>query len=85
MELYEISFDYIHQGYYKGYGWVTYDATRKTWHRWYATVQNVPIFNTLQYTMAGYTWVVLQKLPQLSDTHFSQVLNKLEKIFFMVL
>ncbi len=30
-------------------------------------------------------WVVLQKLPQLSDMHFSQVLNKLEKIFFMVL
>ncbi len=30
-------------------------------------------------------WVVLQKLPQLSDTHFSQVLNKLEKIFFTVL
>ncbi len=27
-------------------------------------------------------WVVLQKLPQLSDTHFSQVLNKLEKNFF---
>ncbi len=26
--------------------------------------------------------VVLQKLPQLSDTHFSQVLNKLEKHFF---
>ncbi len=26
--------------------------------------------------------VVLQKLPRLSDTHFSQVLNKLEKIFF---
>ncbi len=30
-------------------------------------------------------WVVLQKLAQLSDTHFSQVLNKSEKIFFMVL
>ncbi len=30
-------------------------------------------------------WVVLQKLPQFSDTHFSQVLNKLEKICFMVL
>ncbi len=29
--------------------------------------------------------VVLQKLPQLSDTHCSQVLNKLEKNFFMVL
>ncbi len=29
-------------------------------------------------------WVVLQKLPQLSDTHFSQVLNKLEKNFFMI-
>ncbi len=28
------------------------------------------------------TWVVLQKLTQLSDTHFSQVLNKLEKQFF---
>ncbi len=27
-------------------------------------------------------WVVLQKLPELSDTHFSQVLNKLEKNFF---
>ncbi len=27
-------------------------------------------------------WVVLQKLPQLSDTHFSQVLNELEKFFF---
>ncbi len=27
-------------------------------------------------------WVVLQKLPQLSDTHFSQVLNRLEKHFF---
>ncbi len=27
-------------------------------------------------------WVVLQKLPQLSDTHFSPVLNELEKIFF---
>ncbi len=27
-------------------------------------------------------WVVLQKLPQLSDTHFSQVLNKLKKMFF---
>ncbi len=26
--------------------------------------------------------VFLQKLPQLSDTHFSQVLNKLEKFFF---
>ncbi len=26
--------------------------------------------------------VVLQKLPQLRDTHFSQVLNKLEKNFF---
>ncbi len=26
--------------------------------------------------------VVVQKLPQLSDTHFSQVLNKLEKKFF---
>ncbi len=26
--------------------------------------------------------VVLQKLLQLSDTHFSQLLNKLEKIFF---
>ncbi len=32
-----------------------------------------------------FSWVVLQKLPQLSDTLFSQVLNKLEKIFFMVL
>ncbi len=30
-------------------------------------------------------WVVLQKLPHLSDTHYSQVLNKLETIFFMVL
>ncbi len=30
-------------------------------------------------------WVVLQKLSQLSDTHFYQVLNKLEKIFFLVL
>ncbi len=29
--------------------------------------------------------VVLQKLPQLSETHFSQVLNKLEKNFFIVL
>ncbi len=29
-----------------------------------------------------YRWVVLQKLPQLSDTHFSQVLHKLEKKFF---
>ncbi len=28
------------------------------------------------------TRVVLQKLPQLSDTHFSPVLNKLEKKFF---
>ncbi len=28
------------------------------------------------------TWVVLQKYPQLIGTHFSQVLNKLEKIFF---
>ncbi len=27
-------------------------------------------------------WVVLQKLPQLSDTHFSQILNKLGKNFF---
>ncbi len=27
-------------------------------------------------------WVVLQKLPQLSDTHFFQVRNKLEKNFF---
>ncbi len=27
-------------------------------------------------------WVVLQKLPQLSDTHFPQELNKLEKNFF---
>ncbi len=27
-------------------------------------------------------WVALQELPQLSDTHFSQILNKLEKIFF---
>ncbi len=25
--------------------------------------------------------IILQKLSQLSDTHFSQVLNKLEKIF----
>ncbi len=30
-------------------------------------------------------WVVLQKWLQLSDTHFSQVLNKLEKNFFHVL
>ncbi len=30
-------------------------------------------------------WVVLQKLPQLSDTHFSQVPSKLEKNFLMVL
>ncbi len=30
----------------------------------------------------GRIWVVLQKLPQLSDTHFSQVLNKVEKNFF---
>ncbi len=28
------------------------------------------------------TWVVRQKLSQLSDTHFSQVLNKMEKNFF---
>ncbi len=27
-------------------------------------------------------WVVLQKLPHLSDTHFSQELNKLEKNIF---
>ncbi len=32
-----------------------------------------------------YIWVALQKLPHLSDTHFSQILNKLEKNFFMVL
>ncbi len=32
-----------------------------------------------------YTWVVLQKLSQLSDRHFSQVQNKLENIFFLVL
>ncbi len=30
-------------------------------------------------------WVVLQKLPQLSNTHFSQVLISWKKIFFMVL
>ncbi len=30
-------------------------------------------------------WVVLQKLSQLRDTYFSEILNKLEKIFFMVL
>ncbi len=29
-----------------------------------------------------YRWVVIQKLPHLSDTHFSQVLNKLKKNFF---
>ncbi len=32
-----------------------------------------------------YIRVVLQKLPQLSDTHFSQILNKLKNFFFMVL
>ncbi len=37
------------------------------------------------YDIEKFMWVVLQKLPQLSDTHFSQVLNKLEKNFFMVL
>ncbi len=31
------------------------------------------------------TWVVLQKLPQLSDPHFSRVLNNFEKNFFMIL
>ncbi len=30
----------------------------------------------------SHLWVVVQKLPQLSDPHFSQVLNKLEKKFF---
>ncbi len=29
-----------------------------------------------------FKWVVLQKLPQLSDTHFSQVLNKLKKKYW---
>ncbi len=37
------------------------------------------------YVWIEHTWVVLQNLPQLSDTHFSQVLNKLEKNFFRVL
>ncbi len=36
-------------------------------------------------TPKNHNWVVLQKLSRLSDTHFSQVLNKLEKNFFMVL
>ncbi len=31
------------------------------------------------YLTTGPIWVVLQKLPQLNDTHFYQVLNKLEK------
>ncbi len=39
--------------------------------------------NSISYKkLSKCTWVVLQKLPKLSDTHFSQVLNKLEKIFF---
>ncbi len=40
-------------------------------------VLQLPILSPNQSNIE-YKWVVLQKLPQLSDTHFSQVLNKFE-------
>ncbi len=43
---------------------------------------NALIDTGIEYSRDFNIWVVLQKLPQLSDTHFSKVLNKLEKIFF---
>ncbi len=47
------------------------DCSIKKWSR-----------NIISFISIGSIWVVLQKLLQLSDTYFSQVLNKLGKKFF---
>ncbi len=43
---------------------------------------HIAVEHTSHITTVIDTRVVLQKLPRLSDMHFSQVLNKLEKNFF---
>ncbi len=45
-------------------------------------IQLRPASSFCRYNTATTMWVVLQKLPQLSNTYFSQALNKLEKNYF---